>query len=98
MVLVSTAKHFWWFSIQIWPRPNSLKCLHSYHPKIDHVQIWAQAADIFVLAEFWLIKSVPNKGIILKGYNIQYMAVISTESEAALLYKSHFWSVGNMNY
>lgn len=46
--------------------------VRSLVPKIDMLRIWAQstAADVIVLSETWLSKSVSNKDIDISGYNV----------------------------
>ena len=46
--------------------------VRSLLPKIDMVKIWANTtnADVLVVSETWLRKSIPDNYVALEGYNI----------------------------
>ena len=55
---------------------SGLKCIHlnvrSLVPKMDMVRIWVKStdADIVVISETWLTKSITNEDISILGYNV----------------------------
>lgn len=46
--------------------------VRSLLPKMDHMKIWAKSSDsyVLVLSETWLKKSITDKDIAIKGYNV----------------------------
>jgi len=46
--------------------------IQSMLPKTDSLRIWAKStnADIIILSETWLSKSVTNKDIVISGHNV----------------------------
>ena len=75
---------------------SGLKCIHlnvrSLVPKMDMVRIWVKStdADIVVISETWLTKSITNEDISILGYNVYRSDRPKKGGGVAIFVKSRF--------